>query len=120
MVEEKLKNPQHFMAMPAVVCAAFSAEIGLKTILGHEGKQPKGHNLLKLFKQLSTERQYQIYELTGMGIQEFATHLNHSQLAFTKWRYIYEENGENHINVAFLGKFAHAIEAVALSAKNAA
>lgn len=120
MDEEKAKNPQYFMAMPAIVCAAFSIEVGLKTILSREGKPANGHNMLKLFKQISTERQYEIYELTGMEMQEFAAHLNHSQMAFTKWRYIYEESAENHISVAFLGKLAHAVEAVSLGIKNAA
>lgn len=48
MDEEKAQNPQYFMPMPAIVCAAFSAEVGLKIILRHEGKPANGHNMLKL------------------------------------------------------------------------
>lgn len=110
-------QPKHFMAFPAVVCAAFSAEVGLKTMLNRQGIAAKGHDLRALFMKLPGEQQYAIFEKTGMQIEEFSAHLAHSRLAFSKWRYIYEEKGESFINLRFLGRLAEAIEKIALEMK---
>jgi len=111
---------KHFMAFPAVVCAAFSAEIGLKTILKRQGINATGHDLYKLFKKLSPEQQYQIFEETKMEMKEFVSHLAHSRLAFVKWRYIHEEIGESFINLNFIGVFAQAIETISTAANKTA
>ena len=103
---------KYFMAFPAVVCAAFSAEIGLKTMLERQGIKATGHDLYKLFKKLSADQQYEIFEETKMEMKEFVSHLAHSRMAFVKWRYIHEEMGENFINLKFMGNFALAIETV--------
>lgn len=113
-------NPKHFMAFPAIVCAAFSAEVGLKTILNRQGVSAKGHDLRALYLKLSTEQKYAIFEKTGLPVEEFASQLAHSRLAFSEWRYIYEQKGENLININFLGSFAAAIESVAQELKSAA
>jgi hypothetical protein len=42
----------HFMAFPAVVCAAFSVEVGLKTMLARIGRPAKGHALRALYMKL--------------------------------------------------------------------
>jgi len=106
-----------FMAFPAVVCAAFSAEVGLKSILARSGIKAKGHDLRALYMKLPGELKYAIFEATGSSMEEFAAHLAHSRLAFSRWRYIYEENDEAWINVDFLGKFAEAVETVSQRAK---
>lgn len=106
------------MAFPAVVCAAFSAEVGLKTMLGRQGIAAKGHDLRALFMKLPSEQQYAIFEKTGMQMKEFSAQLAHSRLAFSEWRYIYEEMGEKFINLRFLGCLAAAIEGVAVETKN--
>lgn len=108
---------KQFMAFPAVVCAAFSSEIGLKTLLERQGIKASGHDLMKLYKKLPPDQQYKIYEETGMAMQEFTAHLLNSRLAFVKWRYIYEEKGGSMVNLKFLGAFAQAIETVSLAAK---
>ena len=108
------------MAFPAVVCAAFSAEVGLKTLLGRQGVSSKSHDLRALLLKLPAEQQYAIFEATGLAMEEFAAQLSHSRLAFVEWRYIHEENREMSINVGFLGKFASAVEAVALQSKSVA
>jgi len=110
---------KYFMAFPAVVCAAFSAEVGLKTLLTHAGRPAKGHDLRALYLRLPAEQKYAIFEATGLSIEEFAAQLAHSRLAFSEWRYIYEENREKFINVGFLGKFATAVDAVSLRSRNA-
>ena len=114
------KEQRHFMVFPALVCAAFSAGVGLKTILRLEGGNAHGHDLLTLFQSLSDQSKVAILDTTGVSIEDFAAHLSHSKKAFVEWRYIYEEVDEKHVNVAFLGKFASAIEARVLQIKNAA
>lgn len=111
---------EHFMAFPAVVCAAFAAEVGLKRILSRQGISAKGHDLRALYLKLSTEQKHAIFEKTGLPLEEFAAQLAHSRLAFLEWRYIYEQKGENFINIRFLGNFATAVENVARELKNAA
>jgi hypothetical protein len=108
------------MAFPAVVCAAFSAEVGLKTMLARGHISAKGHDLRALYLKLSPEQQYAIYESTGLSMEDFAAQLAHSRLAFSEWRYIYEGNREKCINVAFLGKFAAAVERICLESSRAA
>jgi hypothetical protein len=120
MDAEHEREQRHFMVFPALVCAAFSAEVGLKTILRLEGGDAHGHDLLTLFQSLSDYSKVAILDSTGVTIEEFAAQLNHSKKAFVEWRYIYEEVDEKHINVAFLGKFASAVEARGLQLKNAA
>jgi hypothetical protein len=106
---------KHFMAFPAVVCAAFSAEVGLKTLLERSGISAKGHDLKALFTKLPKELQYAIYEATKMPMEDFAAQLAHSRLAFSEWRYIYEAEGEKFINLRFLGGFAYRGQVLHLS-----
>jgi len=40
------------VAIPAVVCYAFAAEVHLKVILETLGKKVRGHNLIKLYALL--------------------------------------------------------------------
>ena len=111
---------EHVMAFPAVVCAAFSAEVGLKTMLARLGIVAKGHDLRALLLKLPSEQQYAVFEATGLAVEDFAAQLAHSRLAFVEWRYIHEENREMSVNVGFLGKFAAAVEAASLKSKNVA
>ena len=111
---------KYMMAFPAIVCAAFSAEVGLKTMLARIGRAAKGHDLRALYLKLPGEVKYAVFEATGLSMEEFAAQLAHSRLAFSEWRYIYEENREMSINVNFLGKFASAVELVSLAQKSAA
>lgn len=103
---------KHFMAFPAVVCAAFSAEVALKTLLAMHGIPARGHDLRALFLKLPDAQKLAIFEATELSVEEFGAQLAHSRLAFREWRYIYEERGEKHINVKFLGVFATAVESV--------
>ena len=118
MASMNTEGQKHFMAFPALVCAAFSAEVGLKTILKLEGTDFHGHDLLALFMALSDTSKSGILDATDLSVEEFAAQLNHSKHAFVEWRYIYEEVGEKHINAAFLGKFAGAVEITALRLKS--
>ena len=50
---------------PAITTAAFSCEIALKNLIYSEtGREVKGHNLNKLFKQLSVDKQSYYMDVT--------------------------------------------------------
>jgi hypothetical protein len=116
---DEARSSKHFMAFPAVVCAAFSAEVGLKTLLEIHGKPTKGHDLRQLFLKLPDSIKLSIFEATKLSVEEFGSQLAHSRLAFSEWRYIYEERREKHINVNFLGLFASAVDQVIATEREA-
>jgi hypothetical protein len=101
--------------IPAVVCAAFSVEVGLKVILGVEGKSSTRHELRSLFQQISEESQDAIVHNTSYDAARFESDLSAASDAFTKWRYIYEEEGSRRVSAQFLMLLAHAIHTVAAS-----
>ena len=99
------------MFIPALVCAAFSAEVGLKALLLHAGRPARGHDLVKLFNRLTVEVQVDIFGRMGMEASQFAANLNHVREAFKDWRYMYEFNDERSISIAFVSSFATAVAA---------
>ena len=99
------------MFIPALVCAAFSAEVGLKALLLQAGKAARGHDLVKLFNRLPGEFQTDIFGRMGMDASQFAANLNHVREAFKDWRYMYEFNDERSISIAFVANFAIAVTA---------
>ena len=100
------------MFVPALVCAAFSAEVGLKAILIHAGKSASGHDLLALFNQLPSESRDKVIQLVGMPLDLFNAHLHQAKDAFKDWRYVYEEAGEKTVNLEFVASFASAVSQV--------
>lgn len=101
--------------IPAVVCAAFSAEVGLKAILGAEGKPSSGHELRSLFERVSEESRAAIIHNTSYDAARFESALSAASDAFIKWRYIYEEEGSRRVSAQFLSLLAHASHTVAES-----
>jgi hypothetical protein len=99
--------------IPAVVCAAFSSEVGLKAILLGEGKPATGHNLCPLFERLSSESQAAIIRNIGYERERFEADLLAANDAFTKWRYVYEEEGSRRVSGQFLLLLASATHKVA-------
>lgn len=97
------------MFIPALICAAFSAEVGLKALLLQAGKAAYGHDLVKLFKNLPDEVQMDIFGRMGMEAPQFAAQLSHVREAFKDWRYMYEFNDERFISIAFVANFATAV-----------
>jgi HEPN domain-containing protein len=107
------------MALPAIVCAAFSAEVGLKTILARCGITAKGHDLKALYSSLPKHLQLQIQEGTCLAELEFKKLLEESRLAFVEWRYVFERESYLKVNVGFLGTLASVIQAVSTRMGNA-
>lgn len=105
-----LAKPQY---IPAVVCIAFSIEIGLKAILAFESNGQGGHNLQKLFVAVSKPRRMAIAKNTGYDDPTFEAALAGVANAFVDWRYVYESNDGLKVSEQFLMLFASAVHAVA-------
>lgn len=99
--------------IPAIVCIAFSIEIGLKAVLISEGKQVSGHKFQPLFDSISEGRRELIARNTGYEATRFQSELCKANNAFVEWRYIYEMDGDRSVSAQFLMLFAHAIHKVA-------
>ncbi|MDF2805026.1 MAG: hypothetical protein K0S61_4931 [Anaerocolumna sp.] len=94
--------------VPAITNAAFSCELALKNIIQNEyGKSARGHDLEKLFNQLSLERRLDIVGRTAklynsksealyvsdkITSEKFYVLLKAHKDSFTLWRYFYESS----------------------------
>ena len=99
------------LAVPGIVCAAFSAELGLKALLLASGKNVKGHNLQTLFEELDEATQKKIISASGIAGPPFRSSLAASANVFDEWRYVHEKSGLNAFP-AFLGTLAQSIQSV--------
>ena len=94
----RIENTMMFAIQPCVTCATFAVELYLKCLLEIQGNQNvKGHNLLKLFQQLSGENKQGILthfqkraknEHLPMGFLE--AKFQEMENAFVEWRYLHE------------------------------
>ena len=96
-----------------IVCLAFSVELNIKNLhVTLSNEQPKGHNILKLFKKLPEQIQKEIFEHNSISRNPFFTrgdifspksynndfspfdgfleHIKSIADGFIKWRYSYE------------------------------
>ncbi len=113
----QLPNGQFQMPIaPAIVCAAFSIEIGFKAIILGEGNTATGHNLSELFKKISSARQDLIIKEVGLDRTVFTDALDLVSHAFIEWRYIYEKDSAT-VNTDYLTKLANATQKAAASCK---
>lgn len=105
--------------VPALVCCAFSVEIGIKALALHDlGAAPRGHNLEALFRELSAVRQAEIADATSAfhpGSREyFDADLALVANAFEDFRYVHEQEPSigGDTDVGFLQRIAAAIDSV--------
>jgi hypothetical protein len=108
---ERLLQPMHGgLATPALVCAAFGAEIGLKALLTRRGTVfTRGHNLKNLLEMLTPEDRDPIVSQTKVKFPEFDSLLERAADAFLEWRYIYESKGPMEVNILFVVEMAKAV-----------
>lgn len=96
------------LAVPAIVCAAFSIELGLKTLILLRGGVQKGHDLKTLFLRTHAEDQRTIEESLGMDRDALLRSLSKAASAFNDWRYVFEQDAA-HADPAFLQAMGGAI-----------
>ena len=95
--------------VPAIVCIAFSIELGLKELARIEGKNLRGHKLADLFNKLSSDRQARLVAAAGYTRGVFDLALREATDVFVDWRYVYEEE-HSEANLGFLQAFAGAVQ----------
>lgn len=111
LMEQRYTSATEFTMLPgpAIVCYAFSIELILKSILLREGKSVKGHDLLKLFNNLSPESKLnitsQIESSFQVSLDEFNKNLGEIKNSFNDFRYIHETD-HAFANLDFITKLA--------------
>lgn len=103
-------RPDLGVGLPALICAAFSAEIGLKELLRQSGVSfGKVHALKDLFDLLPTDAQNALRTEVVMEFPNFDALLAEGSNAFVDWRYFFEKQQLVKVNVRFIGSLAGAI-----------
>lgn len=97
-----------WLAVPAIVCAAFSIELGLKALILRGGNAAHGHDLRRLFDALSEPVKLRITEACG-DAGAFDASLDAIAGSFNEWRYIYERD-TTEIDAHFLRRLRDAVQ----------
>ena len=96
--------------MPAVVCVAFSIEIGFKALILKSGNTPPSdHKLKSLFRLLELATQQAIRAKAGLDEAVFDSSLSAANKAFVEWRYVYE-GAAAQADLQFLSNLAKATQ----------
>jgi HEPN domain len=108
LISKLAKSPENpstvkaFGARPTmgveIVCLAFSVELYIKYlhyVIKHE--TPRGHNILKLFRDLPKQTQQKIFSHPsianyGWSFSEFQKEIEYISNGFEKWRYSHESS----------------------------
>ena len=99
----------HMPIVPAIVCAAFSTELFLKSILLKEGIAAKGHELLKLHNKLSESSRNYLAAETSLTEHDLRQNVGSISSTFVDWRYIYEKQYAK-VNSEFLLKYCEVLK----------
>jgi len=100
------------LLIPGVVCAAFSAELGIKAMLLPKRSVTRNHNLHDLFLELPQASQDRIILQCSDTHDEFFASLSGVAKAFVDWRYVYKSESPS-LDIGFLFEFAGAVHASA-------
>lgn len=96
------------LAVPAIVCEAFSIELAFKALLIDA---LKSHDLKKLFDGLEPSIQGKIISATGMVEKDFHASLSAAAKSFDEWRYVHEKDALS-ASTSFLLALAKAAQQV--------
>jgi hypothetical protein len=114
------------LSLPASMChnagiglipfAAFSVELGLKTLLSdYKIESGRTHDLRELFNKLPAnvreEIRFFVCRSCEITIDEFEEKLSDERLAFVNWRYWHETSAEVAVDPGFLLSLSQAIVA---------
>lgn len=98
------------LGIPALICAALAAELGLKEILRQKGIPfGKKHELIDLLDLLPTDDRAWIRSEVQKEYPDMDQHLAKANRAFVDWRYFYESPGPIEVNIEFVGNLATAV-----------
>jgi hypothetical protein len=102
--------PDQGLGMPALMCAAFAAELGLKELVrkcgGTVKKEHKYSDLLALLPQQEVDL---IFADLRTRWTDIHSHMAKANDAFVKWRYFFESSTPIEVNVKYVADFARVI-----------
>jgi hypothetical protein len=104
-------NQMEIPVAPAIVCAAFSTELGFKTLIMQAGGNARGHKLDELFNQLPKPSRNSIVAELRLNEDDFREALRNVSNAFVEWRYVYEQD-RIQIDLGFLQRLSEATQHV--------
>jgi hypothetical protein len=108
--ERCMNPPDQGLGMPALMCAAFSAELGLKELIRNcGGAVKKEHKYSDLFKLLPPNEVDLIRTDLAPRWPDLDAQMTKADGAFVKWRYFFESPTLIEVNVKFVADFARAV-----------
>ena len=112
-MEQRRISPAQFNMplVPGVVCAAFSIELGLKSLVAKTKQPPKTHDLRKLFELLPQEIQDRLVVACSPTRAAFNSSIAAISNVFEEWRYVYEQETVQ-LDMAFLQRLADTVYTV--------
>ncbi len=103
--------PNFILGMPALICAAFGIEVGLKALLASFGvEQQREHNLRKLLNALPANVRSEIVADVTFSYPDYEVQLSNAERAFVVWRYFYESKEQIEVNILFVGALGAAVQ----------
>ena len=109
-MEQRRISPTQFNMplVPGVVCAAFSIELGFKSLVARTASPPKTHDLKKLFELLPQATQDRIVTACSPTRAVFNMSIAAVANVFEEWRYVYEQD-KVELDMAFLQRLADTV-----------
>jgi hypothetical protein len=102
-----MNPPDQGLGMPALMCAAFAAELGLKELLRQRGIAVKmEHKFLDLLGLLPQSDSTAVRAEMISDWPDFDVQLAQANNAFATWRYFFERPTPIEVNLAFVAAFA--------------
>lgn len=106
-----------WLAVPAIVNLAFSAELYLKYLIAKNVKSSdeliKKHELSKLFESLDPTTRSEIIKANNYKEDKFKELLDKHSKTFIEWRYIHETSASMQADTLFLKNLIDSLEVIA-------
>jgi HEPN domain-containing protein len=110
--QRPLKTGQvQWLAVPAIVCTAFSIELAFKAIILRAGGSARGHDLHALFSALPEPTRQTLTERLDLDAVAFDRSLRAVGSSFGDWRYYYERGDSLQTDCEFLRRLSDIVQA---------
>lgn len=97
--------------LPGVVCKAFSIELFLKAkLLDEHKKLMRKHELKILYDNLSENSKKFLQQELSLSSEKLSEKVESISKAFVEWRYIFESEEEQSLDIQFMNEFTLAAQ----------
>lgn len=108
--ERCMNPPDQGLGMPALMCAAFSAELGLKELIRKNGGVvKKEHKYLDLLGLLPRNEERSIRAALAPRWPDLDVEMAKANNVFAQWRYFFESPTPIEVNMEFVADFARVV-----------